>query len=75
MALLLTVYFLPILLGAALQIKGLGWVFAVNLLGGWTLLGWVVALWLAQVYREIDKLEEQIKQELARLILAMTAIS
>jgi hypothetical protein len=68
MALLLAVYFLPTLVGAALRIRGLGWVMAVNLLFGWTLLGWVVALWLALVYREIDKLEEQMKMkpELAR---------
>jgi hypothetical protein len=65
-ALLLAVYFLPTLVAAALRIRGLGWVIAVNLLGGWTLLGWVVALWLALVYRQIDMLEEQMKQELAR---------
>jgi hypothetical protein len=38
-ALLLAVYFLPTLVGAALRISGLGFVIAVNLLGGWTLLG------------------------------------
>jgi hypothetical protein len=65
-ALLLAVYFLPTLVGSALRIRGLGWVVAVNLLGGWTLLGWVVALWLALVYRQIEKLEEQMRQELAR---------
>ena len=64
-ALLLAVYFLPTLVAAALRIRGLGWVIAVNLLGGWTLLGWVVALWLALVYRQIDRFEEGLKQELA----------
>jgi len=66
MASLLAIYFLPTLVGAALRIRGLGWVIAVNLLGGWTLLGWIVALWLTLVYRQIDKLEEQMKQELTR---------
>ena len=64
MALVLAVYFLPTLVGAALRIRGLGWVFAVNLLFGWTLLGWIVALWLALMYRQIDRLEEQMTQEL-----------
>jgi hypothetical protein len=66
LALLLAVYFLPLLVGAAFRIRGLGWVIAVNLLGGWTLLGWIVALWLALVYRQIDKLEKQKRQELVR---------
>ncbi len=58
-ALLLAVYFLPSLVGAALRIRGLGWVIAVNLLFGWTLLGWVGAIWLALVYLQIDALEER----------------
>lgn len=65
-ALLLAVYFLPTLVAAALRIRGLGWVIAVNLLGGWTLLGWVVALWLTLVYRQVDILETHMKQERAR---------
>jgi len=66
MPLVLAGYLLPSLVGAVLRIRDLGWSIAVNLVGGWTLLGWMVALWLALVYRQLDRLEGQMTQEPAR---------
>lgn len=49
---ILLVYFMP----TALAVKGRrGSVFVVNLFFGWTLLGWVVALFLAVRTREAAK--------------------
>lgn len=37
-------YLLPILIGAARRVPGLGLVAVINILLGWTILGWVAAL-------------------------------
>lgn len=44
---LLTAYFLPTLLAVQRQSLNAGAVFAINLLLGWTLLGWIAALFMA----------------------------
>ena len=41
------VYFLPTIVGSACKVVNIGSVFAVNLLPGWTLIGWAVALAMA----------------------------
>jgi hypothetical protein len=41
---LLVCYFLPTLVGIALGKRSVGPIFALNLLLGWTLVGWIVAL-------------------------------
>jgi hypothetical protein len=40
-------YMLPTIIGSARKVVNIGSVFAINLLLGWTLIGWVVALALA----------------------------
>ncbi len=40
-------YFLPTIIGASRHVVNIGSVFAINLLLGWTLIGWAVALALA----------------------------
>jgi hypothetical protein len=40
-------YLLPVLIGAARRVPGLGAVAAINILLGWTLAGWAVALAMA----------------------------
>ncbi len=44
---LLGLYFLPTIVGAARKVVNIGSVFAINLLLGWSLIGWVVALAMA----------------------------
>lgn len=45
----LAIYFIPTILGAWLRVPGLGVIFLVNLLLGWTIAGWAVALsWVLQ---------------------------
>lgn len=46
-AAMLALYFLPTIVGAARKVVNIGSVFAVNLLLGWSLIGWVVALAMA----------------------------
>jgi hypothetical protein len=43
----LALYFLPTVIGASRKVVNIGSVFAVNLLLGWTLVGWAVALAMA----------------------------
>jgi hypothetical protein len=45
--LLVTLYFLPTIIGGTRKVVNIGSVFAVNLLLGWTLIGWAVALAMA----------------------------
>lgn len=40
-------YFLPTIVGATRKVVNVGSVFAINLLLGWTLIGWAVALAMA----------------------------
>jgi len=40
-------YFLPTILGARRKVVNVGSVFAINLLLGWTLIGWAIALAMA----------------------------
>lgn len=40
-------YFLPAIVAAARKVSNLGSVFVINLLLGWTFIGWVVALAMA----------------------------
>ena len=41
------IYFLPTIIGATRNVVNIGSVFAINLLLGWTLIGWAVALAMA----------------------------
>ena len=41
-------YFLPTILGARRKVINVGSVFAINLLLGWTLIGWAIALAMAK---------------------------
>lgn len=43
----LGLYFLPTIIGANRKVVNIGSVFAINLLLGWTLIGWAVALAMA----------------------------
>lgn len=43
----LALYFLPTIIGAVRRVVNIGSVFAINLLLGWTLIGWAVALAMA----------------------------
>jgi hypothetical protein len=45
--LLIGVYMLPTIIGSVRKVVNIGSVFAINLLLGWTLIGWVVALAMA----------------------------
>ena len=40
-------YFLPTIIGASRKVVNIGSVFAINLLLGWTLIGWAIALAMA----------------------------
>jgi hypothetical protein len=60
MILLIGVYFLPTVVALILRVRGSGWVFAANLIAGWTLIGWLAALWLVFVYRGLDRLEHSL---------------
>ena len=44
---LIAIYMLPAIVGAARGARNMGAIFIINLLLGWTLLGWVVALAMA----------------------------
>lgn len=41
---LLAVHFLPTIIAAARHARNLPWIFVVNLLLSWTVIGWIVAL-------------------------------
>lgn len=41
---MLALHFLPTIIAAVRHARNLGWIFVVNLLLGWTVVGWVVAL-------------------------------
>lgn len=44
---LLTIYFLPSIVGFSLQVVHLRWIFWANLLLGWTVIGWIaVTIWV-----------------------------
>ena len=47
----LPLYFLPTIIAAARRCRTTGWVFLIDLLLGWTLIGWVVALVIAVASR------------------------
>ena len=46
-ALLIGLYFLPWFIGWRRHVRNVGSVFVINLLAGWTLVGWVVAMAMA----------------------------
>jgi hypothetical protein len=60
MTLLIGIYFVPTIVALILRVRGSGWVFATNLIAGWTLIGWLVALGLVCVYRGLDRLEDSV---------------
>jgi Superinfection immunity protein len=43
----LVLYFLPLLVGRARRVEGLGLIALINFVAGWTGLGWIVAMGLA----------------------------
>jgi len=44
LAIALLLYFLPAIIGSKRQVNNSGWLFVVNLLFGWSGLGWIVCL-------------------------------
>lgn len=46
MATLIGIYFLPAIIGLVFKAKNSKWIFALNVLTGWTIIGWIIAfLW------------------------------
>ena len=64
MVAILAIYFAPTwLLALVFRAKGCGWVFATNLIAGWTIIGWLAALWLVFALRLIDRREAAMVRE------------
>jgi hypothetical protein len=49
----IVLYFAPSIVAAARHVRNLGSVIAINLLTGWTIVGWIVAL--AMALRTVDR--------------------
>jgi asparagine N-glycosylation enzyme membrane subunit Stt3 len=58
---LLGVYFLPFIIGAIRKVKGITLLFAINLLLGWTVIGWIITLVWAIFERKSSYLEVEYK--------------
>ena len=62
MTLLIGIYFVPTIVALILRVRqDQGGVFcATNLIAGWTLIGWLMALGLVCVYQGLDRLEDPV---------------